>query len=83
MLENLEAYPQFSKAMFANMGFENQEQLAEELLLIHQDSGMVELYQEVQTYFGDISKIKEDLEVAFAGINTITLIIQFLQFIHS
>ncbi|MDO6439642.1 gliding motility lipoprotein GldB [Cyclobacterium sp. 1_MG-2023] len=68
ILENLETYPQFSKAMFANMGFENQEQLAEELLLIHQDSGMVELYQEVQKHFGDISKIKMDLEIAFAGI---------------
>ncbi|WP_339904542.1 gliding motility lipoprotein GldB, partial [uncultured Cyclobacterium sp.] len=68
ILKNLETYPQFSKAMFANMGFENQEQLAEELLLIHQDSGMVELYQEVQKYFGDLSTIKKDLEIAFAGI---------------
>ncbi|WP_460518982.1 gliding motility lipoprotein GldB [Cyclobacterium sediminis] len=68
ILENLETYPKFSEAMFSNMGFENQEQLAEELLLIHQDSGMVELYQEVQKYFGDLSTIKKDLEIAFAGI---------------
>lgn len=68
ILENLESYPQFTQAMFANMGLENQELLAEELLLIHQDSGMVELYQEVKNHFGDLSKIKNELEIAFAGI---------------
>jgi|TARA_R110002111_G_scaffold4314_12_gene24703 gliding motility-associated lipoprotein GldB len=68
ILANLESYPEFSKAMFANIGLENQEQLAEELLLIHQDSGMIELYQEVKKIYGDISDIKTELENAFAGI---------------
>jgi gliding motility-associated lipoprotein GldB len=68
ILENLETYPQFSEAMFSNMGFKNQEQLAEELLMIHQDSGMLELYQEVRSYFDDLSTVKKDLEIAFAGI---------------
>ncbi|WP_339712557.1 gliding motility lipoprotein GldB [Cyclobacterium amurskyense] len=68
ILANLESYPEFSKAMFANIGLENQEQLAKELLLIHQDSGMIELYQEVKKIYGDISDIKTELENAFAGI---------------
>ena len=68
IMSNLEFYPQFATAMFANMGLENQDQLADELLMIHQDSGMVELYQEVKAHFGDISDVKNDLENAFAGI---------------
>jgi len=68
LLLNQEKYPEFSAAMFDNMGFQNQDQMADELLKIHQDSGMQELYKEVKTYFDDIESIEKSLENAFRGI---------------
>uniref|UniRef100_UPI0040565B27 gliding motility lipoprotein GldB n=1 Tax=Cyclobacterium xiamenense TaxID=1297121 RepID=UPI0040565B27 len=66
--ETLENYPGFSSAMFGYMGFENQTQLKEELLAIHRDSGMLELYEEVSLHFDDIAGIETSLEDAFRGI---------------
>jgi gliding motility-associated lipoprotein GldB len=68
IIGNLESYPEFSTAMFSMMGLEDRDQLADELLLIHRDSGMIELYNEVKIFFEDIDDIKSDLEKAFAGI---------------
>jgi len=66
--EHLENYPEFSAAMFGNMGFENEAQLKTELLLIHNDSGMQELYEEVAIHFETVAEIEESLEDAFRGI---------------
>jgi gliding motility-associated lipoprotein GldB len=68
IISNLESYPEFSTAMFSIMGLEDQDQLANELLLIHGDSGMIELYNEVKIFFNDLGDIKSELENAFAGI---------------
>lgn len=64
----LEKYPEFSSVMFENLRFENQEQMRQELLLIHQDTGMQELYQEVKTHFKNLDPIKKELKNAFRGI---------------
>lgn len=68
LIYNLEKYPEFSSVMFGNMGFENPEQMRKELLLIHQDPGMQELYREVKAHFKSINTIKKALENAFRGI---------------
>jgi hypothetical protein len=68
LTEHLENYPEFSSAMFGNMGFENEAQLKTELLLIHSDSGMQELYEEVAIHFDTVAEIEESLEDAFRGI---------------
>lgn len=68
LLYNQEKYPDFSAAMFDNMGFQNQDQMVEELLKIHGDSGMQELYQEVKDHFDTIENIELSLVNAFRGI---------------
>ncbi|NHE58456.1 gliding motility lipoprotein GldB [Cyclobacterium plantarum] len=68
LLYNQEKYPEFSAAMFDNMGFQNQDQMVDELLKIHGDSGMQDLYQEVKVHFDNIENIEESLENAFRGI---------------
>ncbi len=68
LIYHLEKYPKFASVMFDNMGFENQERMREELLLIHQDTGMQELYQEVKAHFENLDTIRKELENAFRGI---------------
>ncbi|MBD3626565.1 gliding motility lipoprotein GldB [Cyclobacterium sp.] len=68
LLYNQEKYPEFSAAMFDNMGFQNQDQMVDELLKIHGDSAMQDLYQEVKAHFDNIENIEKSLENAFRGI---------------
>lgn len=68
LLYNQEKYPEFSAAMFDNMGFQNQDQMVDELIKIHGDSGMQDLYQEVKVHFDNIENIEKSLENAFRGI---------------
>ncbi|SHM57064.1 gliding motility-associated lipoprotein GldB [Cyclobacterium lianum] len=68
LLEYQDQYPEFSAAMFDNMGFADQDQMAEELIKIHQDSGMQELYREVKVHFDDLRSIESSLEDAFRGV---------------
>lgn len=65
----LEKYPDFAeKYLFVN-NYDSKETLAEELFLIHQDTLMIELYQEVKKEFADIQTLERDLENAFAYIS--------------
>ncbi|WP_439483489.1 gliding motility lipoprotein GldB [Cyclobacterium plantarum] len=68
LLYNQEKYPEFSAAMFDNMGFQNQDQMVDELLKIHGDSGMQDLYQEVKAHFDNFENIEKSLENAFRGV---------------
>lgn len=64
----LEEYPEFSDEYLEIELYESKEQLAEELLLINQDTLMQELYEEVQKNYPDLNQLEQDLSHAFAYI---------------
>ncbi len=68
LLETLALYPEFAVQYLMIEDFDSEDELAQEILSIHQDEGMQELYQEVKMYFDDISSIEKDLELAFKAI---------------
>lgn len=65
---NLEMFPEFSKAYFEPMGYEDPEEMVIELAQIHADSSMQELYREVLIHFPDMADLEEELSLAFKGI---------------
>lgn len=64
----LEEYPDFAKDYLEVELYESKEQLAEELLLINQDTLMQELYAEVQKNYPDLNQLEQDLSHALAYI---------------
>ena len=69
LLYLLEEHPLFAEKYLLANTYNSKEELAAELWMIHQDSLMMELYQEVQQEFGDIQELERELENAFAYIS--------------
>ncbi|UJP65988.1 gliding motility lipoprotein GldB [Mongoliitalea daihaiensis] len=65
----LEAHPLFAEKYLLVNSYASKEELAEELWIIHQDSIMVELYEEVKNEYPNIDSLREELENAFAHIS--------------
>ncbi|EON75528.1 GldB [Lunatimonas lonarensis] len=64
----VDSFPQFAKSYLLEDEFESRESFIEEIVQLHQDPGMQELYQEVSIHFADFSEIEEAIENAFKGI---------------
>lgn len=69
ILLRLKEYPEFSEQYLQETLYENQEELAAELLHINQDTSMQELYEEVMTHYPDLSDVEKNLENAFKYIS--------------
>jgi gliding motility-associated lipoprotein GldB len=61
----LEEYPEFTEQYLQENLYDNREELAKELLMVHQDTAMQELYHEVSTHFPDLSDVAQELTNAF------------------
>lgn len=64
----LEKYPDFAQTYFQSTDYLSPDSLAANLLEVHQDSAMHELYDSVKVEFPDLSEIEKDLENAFKYI---------------
>ncbi|MEX2568041.1 MAG: gliding motility lipoprotein GldB [Cyclobacteriaceae bacterium] len=64
----MEENPAFTAALFSGLEYSSKEKLAEDLFKLHNDPDMQDLYQEVKTYFSDLSDIEHELEKAFKSI---------------
>jgi gliding motility-associated lipoprotein GldB len=64
----LEKYPDFARAYFQSADDYTPDSLATNLLAVHQDAAMRELYDSVKVEFPDILDIEKDLENAFKYI---------------
>jgi gliding motility-associated lipoprotein GldB len=64
----LEEYPDFAKDYLEIESYESKQQLANELLLINQDTLIQKLYAEVQKNYPDINQLEKDLSHALAYI---------------
>src|SRR5690606_33173948 len=64
----LEKYPDFARVYFQSAENYSPDSLAANLLAVHQDSAMRELYDSVKVEYPDISDIEKDLENAFKYI---------------
>lgn len=64
----LDAYPDFAKNYLQIELYRSRKELIEELMMVNQDSLMVELYQEVSKNFADFSDLEDKLKVAFKHI---------------
>ncbi|WP_114751200.1 gliding motility lipoprotein GldB [Pleomorphovibrio marinus] len=69
VVELLETYPEFADQYLMMGDFESKEELAGEIVTIHQNEGMQELYEEVKNHFDEITKIEQDLQLAFQAIH--------------
>ncbi|WP_304516641.1 gliding motility lipoprotein GldB [Cecembia rubra] len=67
-LNLLDNYPEFAKNYLQVDLYSSKEELIEELIMVNQDSLMMELFDEVQKYFSDLSDLEEQLKVAFKHI---------------
>lgn len=64
----LEKYPEFAESYLSAGSYPNKEVLAEELLEVHQDTLLRELYQEVKINFPRIDSLETELANAFQYI---------------
>lgn len=64
----LEKHPEFAKIYLQEELYETPDSLATELLAIHQDSTMRELYDSVKVEYPDITELETELENAFKYI---------------
>lgn len=64
----LEEYAVFSQDYLLENEFDSREEMVREIIELHEDPGMQELYQEVNVYFNDFSSVEKDLENAFKAI---------------
>jgi gliding motility-associated lipoprotein GldB len=64
----LEKYPEFSDSYLLSNEYESKALMANELLELHQDSILVELYDEVMVHYPDVSSLEKDLTDAFKYI---------------
>ncbi|MDR7131547.1 gliding motility-associated lipoprotein GldB [Algoriphagus sp. 4150] len=64
----LEKHPEFTKEYLQMDLYPNSDSLAEDLLVIHQDSAMHVLYDSVQHMYGDFLEVEKELETAFKAI---------------
>ena len=64
----LEKHPEFAEIYLQEELYGAPDSLAAELLVIHQDSSMRELYDSVKVEYPDITELKKDLENAFKYI---------------
>ncbi len=63
-----EEHPEFAKEYLQMDLYPNSDNLAEDLLTIHQDSSMRILYDSVQQVYGDFLEVEKELETAFKAI---------------
>lgn len=68
VLSLLEKHPDFTKDYLQEDLYESKEQLAQEIILINQDTLMQELGDEVQKNYPDLNQLERDLGQAFAYI---------------
>ncbi|HLT08654.1 MAG TPA: gliding motility lipoprotein GldB [Cyclobacteriaceae bacterium] len=61
----LEEYPEFTEQYLQLRLYDSKEELAKELLRVHQDTAMQELYQEVVKHFPDVNDVEQELTQAF------------------
>lgn len=63
-----EKYPDFTEKYLLSAEYESKAAMASELLELHQDSMLVELYDEVMVHYPDVSALEQDLSDAFKYI---------------
>lgn len=61
----LEQYPEFTEQYLQEKLYDSREELAKELIMVHQDTAMQELYSEVVKHFPDLTDVQQGLENAF------------------
>lgn len=68
ILNLLETYDGFAKEFLQASAYESKEEMASEMILANQDTLLMELYNEVDNHFEDISGLERELENAFKYI---------------
>ncbi|EMS32944.1 GldB [Mariniradius saccharolyticus AK6] len=64
----LEKHPEFAESYLSVSSYPNKDSLAEELVEIHRDTLLQELYQEVKINFAEIDSLETELKQAFQYI---------------
>lgn len=64
----LEKHPEFSERFLMSNEYNSKSEMADELLVLHRDSALIELYDEVMVHFSEIESLEKDLTNAFKYI---------------
>src|SRR5690606_32230490 len=68
ILWTLEEYPEFTEQYLQEKLYDSREELAKELIMVHQDTAMQELYSEVAKHFPDLTDVEQEITNAFKYI---------------
>ena len=68
ILWTLEEYPEFTEQYLQEKLYGSREELAKELIMVHQDTAMQELYSEVVKHFPDLTDVEQEIINAFKYI---------------